>query len=137
MNLYLKETPQSPKSFITSNAFLDDSIAFQIELMNLPRISFTLPIEELDVDIKDSSFEIILEFDNGYIFQGKVIRKEYDLAKGTIRMDVEHIAHELEHQRVPTNYAVNELTLGEIYNYDTYIRPVSYTHLTLPTNREV
>lgn len=123
MNLYLKETPQSPKSFITSNAFLDDSIAFQVELMNLPRISFTLPIEELDIDIKDSSFEIILEFDNGYIFQGKVIRKEYDLAKGTIRMDVEHIGHELEHQRVPTNYAVNELTLGEIYNYDTYVRP--------------
>ena len=123
MNLYLKETPQSPKSFITSNAFLDDSIAFQVELMNLPRISFTLPIEELDVDIKDSSFEVILEFDNGYIFQGKVIRKEYDLAKGTIIMDVEHIAHELEHMRVPTNYAVNELTLGEIYNYDTYIRP--------------
>ena len=34
----------------------------------------------------------------------------------------------------PTNHAI---TLSKITGAEVYIKPVSYTHLTLPTNREV
>lgn len=124
MNLYWKETPTTKRSLLTSNEFTDDSISFEVELMNVPRISFEIPIEVFtDSPIPDGVFEFILEFDNGNIFHGQVIRKEYDLVNNVIKIDAEHIIKELEHQRVPTNYAVNELALGEMFNYKTYQRP--------------
>lgn len=92
--------------------------------MELPQISFTIPSEVLvDSPVPDASFEFVLELPNNQIYHGKVIRMEIDRVHGVTSITGEHIANELTHRRVPTNFAVKEITLGEIYNPKTYTRP--------------
>lgn len=94
--------------------------------MELPQISFTIPSEVLvDSSVPDASFEFVLELPNNQLYHGKVIRMELDRVHGTTSITGEHIANELTHRRVPTNFAVKEITLGEIYNPKTYTRPAN------------
>ena len=42
----------------------------------------------------------------------------------------------VEYSRIPRSYTIGGISVEGAKNYDDYM-PVSYTHLTLPTNREV
>lgn len=119
MNLYWKDTTNS-RLLLTSDAFLGNDISLNVELMSVPSISFMIPIEVLTdaPKLPDASFEFILEFDDGRIFHGKVVHKLYDLINQTVTIEADHVAEELEHQRIPTNYAVKEKTFEEIYQTD-------------------
>ncbi len=119
MNLYWKDTANS-RVLLTSDAFLGNEIVFDVELMTIPNITFTIPIEVLKDQEKlpDAAFEFVLEFDNGHIFHGKVMHSTYDLVNNIVTIEGDHVAEELEHQRIPTNYAVKEKTLEEIYETD-------------------
>lgn len=105
------------KELITSDAYVNTDIVFTTQIMDIPTISFEIPYEVLvDKGIKDSTFEFILEFPNSHIFHGKVTRKETSFLSGITIIQASHIAEELTHQRVPTNYALKGKTFNEMYN---------------------
>lgn len=120
MNLYwIKDKTQ--KIFLTSEFWLGNNVSFTNELMYQPTISFVLPIPILNGQNEsdstpDASFEFVIEFDSGRIFQGRVANKQYDLIAGTVTIDADHIVEELNHYRIPTNYAVSNKSFDEIYN---------------------
>lgn len=125
LTLYWKPTKDT-RHYITNDVFLGNSISVNYKLMDVPSISFQLPTEVLiDSPIPDAQFEFVLTFDNGHIFHGITENIDTDHVNGFTTISATHIATELTHRRVPTNYAIKELTLGEIYNYDEYIRPAS------------
>lgn len=124
LTLYWKKEKDSKREFITTDLFLGDSISTEHKIMSLPTISFMLPTEVwLDSGIPDARFEFIITFDNGHIFHGLTTNIDTDHLKGYTTFKATHIAEELDHRRVPTNYAIKELTLGEVYNYNSYVRP--------------
>lgn len=122
MNLYwIKKKTQ--KIFLTSDLWLGNEISYTNEIMYQPNISFTIPTEVLKGHnssecIPDASFEFVIEFDSGRIFHGKVVRKRYDIPSSTVEITADHIINELEHFRIPTNYAVTDKSIDELYNTD-------------------
>lgn len=105
--------------------------------MSIPQITFTIPTEVwLDSGIPDAEFEFVLVFDNGHIFHGTTKNINSNNLAGTTTIQATHIADELSHRRVPTNYAIKELTLGEIYNFDSYIRPTGMGEGQIITNQK-
>lgn len=123
LTLYWKPTNDT-RHYITDDIFLGNSISVSHKIMSIPSISFQMPTEVwIDSPIPDAQFEFVLTFDNGHIFHGITERIETDHISGVTEFDCVHIASELEHRRVPTNYSIKELTLGELYTYDEYIRP--------------
>lgn len=125
LTLYWKPTKDT-RHYITNDVFLGNSISVSHKIMDTPSISFQLPTEVLmDSPIPDAQFEFVLTFDNGHIFHGITERIDSDHVTGVTTIQAVHVATELQHRRVPTNYAIKELTLGEIYTYDEYIRPAS------------
>ena len=125
LTLYWKPTKDT-RHYITNDVFLGNNISVSHKIMDTPSISFQLPTEVLmDSPIPDAQFEFVLTFDNGHIFHGITERIDSDHVTGVTTIQAVHVATELQHRRVPTNYAIKELTLGEIYTYDEYIRPAS------------
>ena len=125
LTLYWKPTKET-RHYITNDVFLGSEIRVSHKIMELPTITFQIPTEVwVDSPIPDAQFEFVLTFDNGHIFHGLTTNIDSDHYNSTTTFTATHIATELEHRRVPTNYAIKELTLGEIYTYDEYIRPAS------------
>jgi len=125
LTLYWKPTKDT-RHYITNDVFLGNNISVSHKIMDTPSISFQLPTEVLmNSPIPDAQFEFVLTFDNGHIFHGITERIDSDHVTGVTTIQAVHVATELQHRRVPTNYAIKELTLGEIYTYDEYIRPAS------------
>lgn len=123
LSLYLKTSAET-KVFLTSDVFIGESISVSHKLMTVPTIEFSIPTEVLmDQRVPDARFEFVLVYDNGHIFHGRVDTIDIESMSGVTAISASHIAVELESRRVPTNYAVKELTLGEIFTYDSYIRP--------------
>lgn len=123
LTLYWKPA-HNKRHYITNDVFVDSSITLSHKIMSIPSITFSLPTEVLiDSPIPDAQFEFILQFDNGHIFHGITMNIDTDHLSGITTFKASHVASELEHRRVPTNYAIKEIALGEIYTYDEYIRP--------------
>lgn len=137
LSLYWKKNKDT-KIFITNDIFIGETIEVEHKIMSLPSVTFTIPTETyIDSDIPDASFEFILAYSNGHIFHGIVSNIEIDHYVGVTTIQGVHIADELSSQRVPTNYALKEITLGEIYNFDTYIRPASLGTGEIISNQKV
>lgn len=90
-----------------------NTIDFSMELMDIPQISLTLPIRFKDYLTGRKDIRITL--DNGLIFLGTVQGIETDTESGIIEVSIDHIIKEWERRQVPTNYAVKEKTIEQIY----------------------
>lgn len=91
-----------------------NTVDFETELMDLPQSSITLPISFIE-HLKGRK-EIRITFDNGLIFRGAIQSLKVDTAKGTVDVDFVHIFKEWEYRQVPTNYAIKDTTIKEMYD---------------------
>lgn len=122
MNLYwIKD--KTKKIFLTSDLWLGDEISYSNEIMYQPTINFSIPTDVLrggsEIDSPpDAAFEFVIEFDSGRIFHGKVTNKRYNIPDSTVDISANHIVSELSHYRIPTNFAVTDKSIDELYNTD-------------------
>lgn len=90
-----------------------NTIEYNVELMDIPQVSITLPI--YFKTYLSGRKEIRISFKNGLIFHGIVQGIDTDTDSGTIDVQIDHVIKEWERRQVPTNYAVKEKTIEEMY----------------------
>ena len=91
-----------------------NTVDFETELMDVPQASITLPISY--IQYLSGRKEIRITFENGLVFRGAVQSVEADTVQGTIDVSFVHIFHEWEYRQVPTNYAIKDTTIKEMYD---------------------
>lgn len=105
------------KVFLTDKLFIGESIDLSWQIMSLPQdIEITIPYSVLqDKGVTEAAFEFVLEFSDGVLYQGIVVERQKNIYAGTITLSAEHIANELSHKRLPTNFSVIDKPLSDLY----------------------
>lgn len=96
------------------------TLSFSNELMYTPKVKFTMPITCRKYF---TAREEVRLFINSKVFHGVVIGLQTDKANEIITVELAHVVHEWQYQQTPTNLAVKDQTISDIYGTDTFKYP--------------
>lgn len=90
------------------------------ELMYVPKASFTIPIEFAEYF---GAREEVRVFVNSKVFHGFVSGTKTNKVDETIRVDLSHIIHEWQYRQIPTNIAIKNRSVSQIYSMASFVYP--------------